>query len=97
MPGGDSLANATTIDVWDQATQTISDRYWLSNVPGSEGWFETDAVTSADNVNVDLSKGIIITIRSGAGTQDLYIAGTVSKVADTQTIPGSGYTLASLQ
>ena len=97
LPGGDTLANATTVDVWDQTTQTISERYWLSNVAGSEGWFKSDAATSADNEVVDLSKGIIVTVRAGAGTQSLYVAGTVPKIPDSQAIAGPGYTLASLQ
>ena len=97
LPGGDSLANATTVDIWDQDTQSLSDRYWLSNVGGSEGWFETNAVTSADNVVIDISKGLIITIRTGEGSQELYVSGLVPRVPDSQTIKGSGYTLASLQ
>jgi len=96
LPGGDSLASATTVDVWDQDTQSLSDRYWLSDVNGAEGWYETNAVTSADNVVIDTSKGIIINIPVGEGSQTLYVAGMVPEIADTQTIKGEGFSLASL-
>ncbi|MFT5498389.1 MAG: hypothetical protein ACI9TH_003801, partial [Kiritimatiellia bacterium] len=93
LPAGNTEGQATVIDVWDQENQTMGARYWLSNAPGFEGWRESGSFASADAVQLDVTKGFIITIRAGAGNQQVFAAGWAPEASLSQDVASNGYSL----
>jgi hypothetical protein len=96
LPQGAVESTATTVDIWDQTSQAFlvnNARYWLST--GAGGWKQHNTAAASNNVQLDPTKGFIVTIRSGQGSQTLYVPGFVSTVAETQTVQSNGYTVAS--
>src|SRR5206468_728903 len=90
LPAATTESAATVADVWDQTGQTLTNRYWLSNVAGFSGWRHAD-FSDANNLPIDANKGLIVTLRSGTGL--LSVAGFVPIAAQMQTVQNNGYSL----
>jgi len=94
LPAGAVESTATTVDIWDQTSQAFlvnNARYWLS----SAGWKQHNTATASNGVQLDPTKGFIVTIRAGQGAQTLYMPGFVPTTAETQAVQSNGYTVAS--
>jgi len=96
LPQGAVESTATTVDIWDQTSQAFlvnNARYWLST--GANGWKQHNTAAASNNVQLDPTKGFIVTIRAGQGSQTLYVPGFVPMGAEAQTVQANGYTVAS--
>lgn len=94
LPSGGSEATATVVDVWDQQTQTMATRYWYSDTPA---WIRSSDGGNGGSDTLDLHKGIKLILRSGVGTQKLYVAGAVNTSSTTlqQTVKNNGITFSA--
>jgi hypothetical protein len=96
LPQGAFESTATTVDIWDQVSQAflVNDaRYWLGT--GASGWKQHNTSAPSNNVQLDPTKGFIVTIPEGQGPQTLYVPGFVPTSAEAQTVQSNGYTVAS--
>jgi SprB-like repeat protein len=96
LPQGSFESTATTVDIWDQNAQAFlvnNARYWLDT--GATGWIQHNTALLANDVQLDPTKGFIVTIPVGRGAQTLYVPGFVPATAEAQTVQSNGYTVAS--
>ena len=97
LPAGASESAATVVDFWNEATQSMSQRVWLSSAAGFTGWRQTGTFNDATGQAVNLSRGLVITLRSGAGSRTVHLTGRVPTAATTSTtLAANGYTLANI-
>lgn len=92
---GSTESTATTVDIWDQTNQNFSNsnRYWLDT--GTNGWKQSNTTTPSNGVLLDPNKGLIVTVRSGAGNQTLRTVGFVPTNNQVQVVFSNGYSVAS--
>ena len=78
LPANATESSASAVDFWDQTSQALTNRSWLSTNANFPGW--RAARTFADNsaLTFDPCKGFIVTVRVGQGSQDLLLAGLVA-------------------
>lgn len=94
LPAGSTESQATIVDVWNPNAQTLTNRYWLSNAEGFEGWRKSGTFAVANDVELDQQKGMILTVRAGHGDQSVDLHGQVPRDIKAQTIfGGNRYTL----
>ena len=95
LPANATESSASAVDFWDQTSQALTNRSWLSTNANFPGW--RAARTFADNsaLTFDPCKGFIVTVRVGQGSQDLLLAGLVATNAQSQVVQNNGYTLAA--
>jgi hypothetical protein len=96
LPQGDVESTATIVDIWDQTSQGFlvnNARYWLDL--GASGWKQHNVPFASNNVQLDPTKGVVVTIRTGQGPQTLYVPGFVPTDAEAQSVQSNGYTVAS--
>jgi hypothetical protein len=96
LPQGAFETTATDVDIWNQDSQAFlvdNARYWLDT--GANGWLQHNTAIASDNVELDPTKGFIVTIQSGQGPQTLYVPGFVPISDEIQTVQSNGYTVAS--
>ncbi len=94
VAAGDTEANATVVDLWNQAGQTMGVRYFNSRAPGYLGWRQAGTFADANQLALDANKGFILTVRPEAGSATNYIVGLLPRASQTQVIQNNGYTLA---
>jgi len=95
LPQGAFETTATDVDIWDQDAQAFlanNARYWLGT--GVGGWLQHNTAAASNDVLLDPTKGFIVTIQSGQGTQTLYVTGFVPINDEIQTVQSNGYTVA---
>jgi hypothetical protein len=95
LPQGAFESTTTTVDIWDQTSQAFlvnNARYWLDT--GTNGWIQHNTALPSNNVQLDPTKGFIVTI-PGEVAQTLYLPGFVPTAAEAQTVQSNGYTVAS--
>ena len=98
LPQGAFEALATVVEVWDQVNQNFGNVsapniYYLGT--GTSGWKQGTTATPTNNALLDPNKGLIVTIRTGQGTQTLRLTGFVPTNNQIQTVQSNGYTVAS--
>lgn len=94
LVAGDTEAAATVVDFWDQTTQTLGARYFVSSAAGFPGWRKADDYQDGNELALDAAKGMILTVRPGSGTATNYVVGPLPRAAQAQTVQNNGYTLA---
>jgi hypothetical protein len=94
LPANITESAGSVVDFWNQASQALTNRSWLSSSASFPGW--RAARTFADNsaLLLDVNKGFIVTIRAGQGGHDLLLPGLVATNAQTQVVQNNGDTLA---
>jgi len=96
LPQGAFETTATDVDIWDQDAQAFlvnNARYWLDT--GANGWKQHNTAAASNDVLLDPTKGFIVTIQAGQGSQTLYVPGFVPINNEIQTVQSNGYTVAS--
>ena len=93
LPTGTTVSVSTTLDIWNQDEQALTNRYWASSAPGFEGWSVSPSFAAANSLPLDTDKGLILTIRSGEGTQELILSGNVTIGTQDKVLFENGYTL----
>lgn len=96
LPAAATESAATVIDLWDAGSQNMSARYFNSSAPGFTGWRVPGSFADANTVPVDRAQGVIITVREGAGSMDLYGAGWLPETTPSVSVVDNGYTLLAL-
>lgn len=94
-PAAATEGAASTVHVWNQDEQTLTNSYWLSSSGGSNAWRFGGATAVANGVAVDRDKGLIVTIPVGQGSQSIVLKGSVSTQDMEQVVVSNGYTLAA--
>jgi hypothetical protein len=94
LPAGETMSQSTVLDLWDQVFQTLTNRYWLSNVAGFEGWRDL-GFNARNDAAIDRNKGFIVTVRLGQGSRALNLVGLVTTSEQVQVVQNDGYTLAA--
>lgn len=93
LPANTTESSASVIDFWEQSSQTLTNRSWLSSSATFPGW--RAAATFADHgaLQLDVSKGFVVTVRAGQGSQGLLLAGFVAINVQSQVVQNNGDTL----
>lgn len=94
MPAGETESTSTVADFWGQASQTLTNRSWLSSHTNFPGWRAARTFTDANTLSLDPAKGFIITLRQTGTNQDIVLLGSVATNPQTQIVRNNGYTLA---
>lgn len=94
LPANVTESSGSVVDVWDQTSQALISRSWLSSSASFPGWRATRTFADNSTLSLDVNKGLIITIRAGQGSQGLLLVGSVATNAQTQIVQNNGYTLA---
>lgn len=94
LPVNVTESSGSVVDIWNQTSQTLTNRSWLSSIASFPGWRATRTFADNNALLLDVNKGFIITIRAGQGRQNLLLVGCVSTNAQTQIVQNNGYTLA---
>jgi autotransporter-associated beta strand protein len=90
----DTEASATVVDFWDQSSQTMGARYFMSSAPGFLGWRKSDDYQDGNELALDAAKGLILTVRPGMAQATNYVVGPLPRTVQAQTVQNNGYTLA---
>jgi hypothetical protein len=97
LPAAATESAATVVDFWDETSQSMTLRVWNSTASGFEGWRESGSFNDASAQAVNLDRGMVVTLRSGAGTTIFYLIGRVPTTASqTTSVKDAGYTLTNI-
>jgi hypothetical protein len=94
LPANRTESSASVVDFWNQTSQTLANRSWLSSNAGFLGWRAAGTFADNSTLPLDANRGFVVTIRAGQGNQDLLLTGFVATNAQTQVVQNNGDTLA---